>query len=58
MVRRLIVGLVAVIAVGGVGVISQLPSAEANTPQSPATHFVHCPDGQTCLAPAVTLERD
>ena len=54
MVRRWMWGLIAAFAVTA---CSAVGVAIATPGQQPATEFVHCPDGQTCLAPAATLER-
>ncbi len=54
MVRRWVWGLVAAFAVTA---CSAIGVAVASPDQKPATEFVHCADGHTCLAPAATLER-
>lgn len=54
MVRRWVWGLVAAFAVTA---CSAAGVAIASPDQKPATEFVHCADGHTCLAPAATLER-
>lgn len=56
MVRRLVLGLVAVLSLVGAGTLTALANADAS--QAPAGEFVKCPAGDTCLAPAVVVERD
>lgn len=55
MVRRWAWGLVAALAVV---TCSAIGIAVASPSQEPAGEFVKCAEGDVCLAPAVTLERD